>query len=166
MGWTGGDSGNEVGFVLVSLPPEPDSSFLLLVLQWAFCMIAPLSNLPTAPSPPFLCSVNRWTCVLIQYVPLGGNNAQCPESVSNMSYLASFSSFHTRRGVHMAATAVVHNLPPEEPTSVKSAHIDYSIFNQAYRFTVETQGTIFSCFYSTKLLRKTNCILKTAVSCN
>lgn len=69
MGWTGGDSGNEV--VLFSLPPGPDSLFLLVVLQRAFSAIAPLSN---QHSPPPLCSLNRKICVLIDY----GNSAQCP----------------------------------------------------------------------------------------
>ncbi|CAB1442372.1 unnamed protein product [Pleuronectes platessa] len=57
MGRIGGESGNELGHLSVSVPPEPDSLFLLVALQRAFSQ----SVLPSPPSSPPPVLTKSWT---------------------------------------------------------------------------------------------------------
>lgn len=72
MGPNGGDSGNEIGFVLLSCPPGPVRLFLLVLLHGALSAVTSPSNLFILTSSP-LCSVERKKDVFSQHVPLRVN---------------------------------------------------------------------------------------------
>lgn len=72
MGPNGGDSGNEIGFVLLSCPPGPVRLFLLVLLHGALSAVTSSSNLFILTSSP-LCSVERKKDVFSQHVPLRVN---------------------------------------------------------------------------------------------
>lgn len=72
MGPNGGDSGNKIGFVLLSCPPGPVRLFLLVLLHGALSAVTSPSNLFILTSSP-LCSVERKKDVFSQHVPLRVN---------------------------------------------------------------------------------------------
>lgn len=145
MGWTGGESVNKVGFVLLVFLLGLTATSSLLFSRGLSLWLLPF-NLPTLPSSLRLWSLNREMCVLKHYVPLSSNNAQCPAFWFKFptSYLANI----LRRHMHKARVAVITQNPIRVDISKKVILIIWSLIKPIIS-KLEPNEQICSSFYST-----------------
>lgn len=134
MGCTGGDSGNEVGFVLLSLAPGPNCLFLVL------SAIVPQSDLPTLLSSAAFCKFKDLCWFKCQQST--ELDIFCP-----ILYLLSISSCHTHRLTQMAPILKTRYENFTSVSDYTELDIEASLSFQMWNF--QTKEHIFTSFYST-----------------